>query len=43
MAVVQTPADRSRAETVLANWARDPRPSEIDEETGREPEYAVSL
>ena len=26
----------SRAETVLANWARDPRPSEFDHEIGRE-------
>ena len=34
--VVRTPEEDSRAETVLANWARDPRPSEFDHGIGRE-------
>ena len=36
MAIVRTPEGDSRAETVLANWARDPHPSEFDHEIGRE-------
>ncbi len=36
VAVSRTWEEESRAKTVLANWARDPRPSEIDEETGRD-------
>ena len=36
MAIVRTPEEDSRAETVLANWARDPRPSEFDHGIGRE-------
>ena len=34
--VVRTTDERGRAETVLANWARDPHPSEFDHEIGRE-------
>ena len=34
--IVRTPEEDSRAETVLANWARDPRPSEFDHGIGRE-------
>lgn len=36
VAVVRTVKESSRTGTVLANWARYPRPSEIDEETRRE-------
>ncbi len=36
VAIVRTPEEDSRAETVLANWARDPRPSEFDHGIGRE-------
>ena len=36
MVVVRTTDERGRAETVLANWARDPHPSEFDHEIGRE-------
>ncbi len=36
VAVVRTWKESSRAGTVLANWARDPRPSEMDEETSRD-------
>ena len=36
MAVCRTWQERSRAGTVLANWARDPRPSEYDPATGWE-------
>ena len=36
VAVARTWQERSRAETVLANWARDPHPSEFDHEIGRE-------
>ena len=36
VAVSRTWEEESRAKTVLANWARDPRPSEIDEEIGRD-------
>lgn len=36
VAVSRTLDEESRAATVLANWARDPRPSEIDEDTGHE-------
>lgn len=36
VAVSRTLDEASRARTVLANWARHPRPSEIDEETGRD-------
>ena len=36
VAIVRTPEEDSRAETVLANWARDPRPSEFDYGIGRE-------
>ena len=36
VAIVRTPEGDSRAETVLANWARDPHPSECDHEIGRE-------
>ena len=36
VAVSRTLDEASRARTVLANWARAPRPSEIDEGTGRE-------
>ena len=36
VAIVRTPEGDSRAETVLANWARDPHPSEFDHEIGRE-------
>ena len=34
--VVRTTDERGRAETVLANWARDPHPSEFGHEIGRE-------
>ena len=34
--LVRTTDERGRAETVLANWARDPHPSEFDHEIGRE-------
>ncbi len=34
--VVRTTDERGRAETVLANWARDPHPSEFDHGIGRE-------
>ena len=34
--VVRKTDERGRAETVLANWARDPHPSEFDHEIGRE-------
>ena len=33
--VVRTTDERGRAETVLANWARDPHPSEFDHGIGR--------
>ena len=33
---VRTTDERGRTETVLANWARDPHPSEFDHEIGRE-------
>ena len=36
MVLVRTTDERGRAETVLANWARDPHPSEFDHEIGRE-------
>ena len=36
VAIVRTPDERGQAETVLANWARDPRPSEFDHGIGRE-------
>ena len=36
VAIVRTPEEDSRAETVLANWARDPRPSEFNHGIGRE-------
>ena len=36
VAVARTWQERGRAETVLANWARDPHPSEFDHEIGRE-------
>ena len=36
VAIVRTPEEDSRAENVLANWARDPRPSEFDHGIGRE-------
>lgn len=36
MALVQTWEEDRRASRVLANWARYPRPSEIDEENRRE-------
>ena len=36
VAVSRTMAEWSRANTVLANWARHPRPSEIDEEIRHE-------
>ena len=36
VAIVRTPEEDSRAETVLANWARDPRPSEFHHGIGRE-------
>ena len=36
VAIVRTPEEDSRAETVLANWARDPCPSEFDYGIGRE-------
>ena len=36
VAVSRTLDEASRARTVLANWARAPRPSEIEEEAGRE-------
>ena len=36
VAVVRTSEESSRAGTVLANWARDPRPSEMDEEMSRD-------
>ena len=36
VAAARTWQERSRAETVLANWARDPHPSEFDHEIGRE-------
>ena len=36
VAVVRTLGEMGRAESVLANWARAPRPSEMDEETARE-------
>ena len=36
VAVVRTLGEMMRAESVLANWARAPRPSEMDEETARE-------
>ena len=36
MAVGRTWQESSRARTVLANWSRDPRPSEFDAEIGRE-------
>ena len=36
VAVVRTTNEFSRSRTVLANWARYPRPSEIGEETRRE-------
>ena len=35
VAIVRTP-EEGRAETVLANWARDPHPSEFDHGIGRE-------
>ena len=34
--VGRTWKELSRARTVLANWTRDPRPSEFDAEVGRE-------
>ena len=36
VAVSRTWEEERRAKTVLANWERYPRPSEIDEETGRD-------
>ena len=36
VAVVRTWRESVRARTVLANWTRDPRPSEMDRETVRE-------
>ena len=36
VAIVRTPEEDSRAETVLANWTRDPHPSEFDAEVGCE-------
>ena len=36
VAAARTWQERSRAETVLANWARDPRPSEFDAEINLE-------
>ena len=36
VAVVRTLEESSRAGTVLANWARDPRPSEMDKEMSRD-------
>ena len=36
MVVVRTTDERGRAETVFANWAREPHPSEFDHEIGRE-------
>ena len=36
VAAVRTWRESSRVRTVLANWTRDPRPSEMDWETGRE-------
>ena len=36
MVVVRTTDERGRAETVLANWARDPHPSAFDHKIGRE-------
>ena len=39
VAVGQSWEETSRADTVLANWARDPRPSDHDAETDREIEW----
>ena len=39
VAVTRTWEASSRAETVLGNWARDPRPSDYDAEIGREIEW----
>ncbi len=39
VAVARTREASSRADTVLGNWARDPRPSEYDAETDREIEW----
>ena len=36
VAIVRTPEEDSRAETVLANWARDPHPSELDPQVRKE-------
>ena len=36
VAVSRTWEEESRAATVLANWGRDPRSSEINEEIGRD-------
>ena len=39
VAVTRTWAELFRAETVLGNWAKDPRPSEYDAEIDREIEW----